>query len=185
PRRTEARGHRQHSATALAEAEPVHGSGGEMHERARRGRHRFGADTEIDLTPGDEKGLVPGMAVGRRAAALRPLLGENFIAPRRLAGGEHGDVLADDAERRGVVLWCDHERPSGHMLLLLPGTPPVYRESTHWATRRHRFLRRNRFVAQDRQIDRPRPEHAGSGPCGTSALAPVEAPAAVGQAHAS
>ena len=63
-----ARCHRDHFSAALAEPEPVGGSRGEVHERARLGDQFPVADAEGDLALDDVEGLVPGVTVRRRAA---------------------------------------------------------------------------------------------------------------------
>src|SRR4030095_3184917 len=98
------RRHRDHFGTALAEAEPMHGAGGEMNKRTRRCRRRLVTDAEIDLAVDDKKRLVPRMAMRWRATALGPTLQEDLIALRRFARCEHGDMFADDVERRRVIL---------------------------------------------------------------------------------
>src|SRR5688500_5889117 len=93
----------------------MYGAGPQMHQRPRQCRRRVLADAEIDLSLVDEEGFVPWMAVRRRAAALGTLLQEDLVAFGRVARREHGHVLADDVERRGVVPWSHHERLGAHL----------------------------------------------------------------------
>src|SRR5262245_3595982 len=103
------------SPPPLAEAEPVHGPGGKVDERARRGRRRVGTDAEVDPSLDHVEGLVPGMAVRRWTAAFGAALKEHLVALGRLPRGEHGHVLAEDVEGRRVVLRGDDERLCGHL----------------------------------------------------------------------
>src|SRR6185369_5327675 len=136
-----------HFGATPAEAEPMHGAGGKMHERAGRSRRRFGADAEVDLALDDVEGLVPGMAMRWRAAAFGPTLEEDLIAFRRFARCEHGDVFADDVERRRVILGRDHERFHGHFGLPFSSivSRVAWRPTTRWfsggASRRPRRKR--------------------------------------------
>jgi len=72
-----------------------------VYERARPSNEVLcGVNAESDLAPDHVERLVPGVAVGRRAAALGPGLAEDLIAAGLFSGGEDGDLLADHLERR-------------------------------------------------------------------------------------
>src|SRR5262245_48842940 len=92
----------------------MHGTGRKVHQRARLGRRRLAADAEVDFAFGDEKRLVPRMAVRRRTAAFRSLLQEDLVAFSRFARRKYGDMLTDDVQRRRVILRSDDEWFCGH-----------------------------------------------------------------------
>jgi hypothetical protein len=93
----------------------MHGAGWKMNQRARHRGHRLVADAEVDLSSDDEEGLVPRMTVRRRPTAFGPTLEEYLIALGRFTRCEHGHVLADDVERRRVVLWRNDEWSYSHL----------------------------------------------------------------------
>src|SRR5262245_48558877 len=56
------------------------------------------------------------MTVRRRTAAFRSALQEHFVTSGGFTGGEHGDLLTDDVERRCVLLSRDDEWFCRHVI---------------------------------------------------------------------
>lgn len=58
------------------------------------------AHGEVDLPLDHVEGLVPGVAVGRWAAAFGSALTEDLVAAGLLGRGEHRDLFADHVQWR-------------------------------------------------------------------------------------
>src|SRR4051812_49966031 len=94
-----------------------------VHQGARHGDELvLGVDTEGDLPVDHVERLVPRVAVRRRAAALWAGLAEDLVAAGLCAGGEDGDLLADDLQRCRRMVGDDDEG-LWHRMLQLSGAP--------------------------------------------------------------
>src|ERR1700677_4155325 len=71
--------HGNHLPAALAEAEPMHRSGRQVHQCPRFGDHVFVADAERDIALYYVKRFIPWMTVRRRPAAFWACLPKNLI----------------------------------------------------------------------------------------------------------
>ena len=67
-----------------------------MHQRAWQGCRLASVDAKCDLALYDIERFIPRMVMRRRAAAFGSPLQEYFIAAGLRAGGEHGDLFADN-----------------------------------------------------------------------------------------
>lgn len=104
----------QHFPAALSELKRVNDAAGDIYERTNTTHDGLSAAGEVHLTPSDVERLIPAVAMGGRARALRAGLYRESLALRFRGRDENRHVNPNDAERSLSLARRHDNRLLGH-----------------------------------------------------------------------